>query len=464
MTDQPDLKKARRRKATLVEPSKADRLPPSSPESEAALIGCVLLSPTDVLPHLIEKISSSEIFYDARWRQVYEVLASMHTDRVYIDLITVQQELKDLCVLEGIGGISALAATQDTVPSWANWSYYYEILLEKFTLRQTIALCTEVVSRAYDHQGEVDELVDELARDVQAITQGEKESTFKSAAELVPMSMEWAEKALENAGRITGVATGFIDFDRLTFGLNGGEVTVIAARPSTGKSAWVMGVADYVAVNLQMPVLVLSLEMSSLSLMNRMVCARARVPSSVVRMGQMNEVHYARMGASYAALKKAPLYIDDASGASIVKLQAKARRYHQQYGIKLVIIDYLQLVTAKAESRQQEVAAVSNGIKTLAKDLNVPVIVAAQLNRDTAKTGAKPGLHSIRESGAIEQDGDIVGLLYKPASEDGNDQQSSDAERVNLIIAKHRNGATAEIPLTFLKSITKFESAPPIET
>lgn len=464
MTDQPDFKKARRRKATLSDPAKVDKLPPHSVEAEQGVLGCIMLSPADCLGVCIEKLPDSEAFYDLRHRAVFECLLSMRQDGVAIDLITLQQELKDLCQLESIGGLSYLASLPDAVPSAANLDYYLQIVLEKFTLRQTIALCTEVVSRAYDHQGEVDELVDELARDVQAITQGEKESTFKSAAELVPMSMEWAEKALENAGQITGVATGFIDFDRLTFGLNGGEVTVIAARPSTGKSAWVMGVADYVAVNLQMPVLVLSLEMSSLSLMNRMVCARARVPSSVVRMGQMNEVHYARMGASYAALKKAPLYIDDASGASIVKLQAKARRYHQQYGIKLVIIDYLQLVTAKAESRQQEVAAVSNGIKTLAKDLNVPVIVAAQLNRDTAKTGAKPGLHSIRESGAIEQDGDIVGLLYKPASEDGNDQQSSDAERVNLIIAKHRNGATAEIPLTFLKSITKFESAPPIET
>lgn len=463
MTDQPDLKKARRRKATLSDPAKVDKLPPHSVEAEQGVLGCIMLSPADCLGICIEKLSGSEAFYDLRHRAIFECLLSMRQDGVAIDLITLQQELKDLCQLESIGGLSYLAALPDAVPSAANLDYYLQIVLEKFTLRQTINLCTEVVSRAYDHQGEVDELVDELARDVQAITQGEKESTFKSAAELVPMSMEWAEKALENAGQITGVATGFIDFDRLTFGLNGGEVTVIAARPSTGKSAWVMGVADYVAVNLQMQVLVLSLEMSSLSLMNRMVCARARVPSSVVRMGQMNETHYARMGASYAALKKAPLYIDDASGTSIVKLQAKARRYHQQYGIKLVIIDYLQLVTAKAESRQQEVAAVSNGIKTLAKDLNVPVIVAAQLNRDTAKTGAKPGLHSIRESGAIEQDGDIVGLLYKPASED-NDQQSSDAERVNLIIAKHRNGATAEIPLTFLKSITKFESAPPIET
>jgi len=264
---------------------------------------------------------------------------------------------------------------------------------------------------------------------------------------------------------LTGISTGFPDLDKMTSGFHGGEMIVIAARPSMGKTSLAMNIAEHATVDDRLPVGVFSLEMTAESLVLRMLCSRSRVNLRSIRDGFLAERDFPKLTGSAGKLAGAPLFIDDTPGLSILQLRAKARRMVQQYGIKLFVIDYLQLLhstSRRAENRQQEIADISSGIKALAKELNVPLIVLSQLNRDLEKEkGRPPRLSDLRESGAIEQDADLVGLLYKPKSGDEDDglAQEQDAVPVNLLIAKQRNGPTGEVSLTFLKAYTRFESA-----
>jgi len=264
---------------------------------------------------------------------------------------------------------------------------------------------------------------------------------------------------------LTGIGTGFADLDKMTSGLHEGEMIVIAARPSMGKTSLAMNIADTVAVDQRLPVGVFSLEMTAEALVLRMLCSRSRVNLRHITSGFLANQDFPKLTGAAGKLANAPLFIDDSAGLSILQLRAKARRMAQQYGIKLFVIDYLQLLHStarRAENRQQEIADISNGIKALAKELKVPVIVLSQLNRELEKDkNRKPRLSDLRESGAIEQDADLVALLYKPSGGDDDDGggPEQDAEPVNLLIAKQRNGPTGDVNLTFLKSYTRFESA-----
>lgn len=462
-----DFKKARRKKATLADPSKVDRLPPHSTEAEQGVLGCVLLSPNDSLGHCILKFKSGgEVFYDLRHRAVYEALVQMYDQKEAIDLITVQQWLKDKQQLEAVGGLAYLASLPDAVPSAANLDYYVEIVREKYVLRQMIGTCTEVVARAYEHQGEVDALLDEAERDILKISGDRVAANTSSMKELVSRAIHHIEAYHQRQGQLGGIATGFIDLDRMTDGLHEGEMIVIAARPSVGKTSLVMNMAEHVAVNLRLPVGVFSLEMTAESLVMRMMSSLARVNSQAIRDGFLAERDFAKLTTAAGQLAKAPLFIDDSSGLSILQLRAKARRMHQQHGVKLFVIDYLQLLHStarRAENRQQEIADISNGVKALAKELKVPVIVLAQLNRESEKEKRAPRVSDLRESGSIEQDADLVALLYRSLREkDDDEEQTGPAPEtipVKMLIAKQRNGPTGEIDLTFLKSCTRFESA-----
>lgn len=458
----PDLKKARRQKASLRDPVTVDRQPPHSIEAEQGVLGCILLSPNDCMDLAIEKIKDSEAFYDLRHRQIFDCLLSMHNDRVGIDMITVQQELKDLCQLESVGGLAYLASLPDTVPSAANLNHYLEIVLEKFSLRRLVQTCTEVVSRAHEHQGEVDELLEEVDRDIRGIVDGaQNQKTFHTARELVKGSINRFEDAFKNQGKLLGLSTGLIDLDKITNGLQNSLMYVIAARPSQGKSAIMMGIADHVTVDLGLPVLVFSLEMTAESLIDRAICSRARVSMNSISEGFMAERDFSRITVATGQLNKAPLYIDDACGTSIMQVRAKARRYHQQYGIRLLCLDYLQLVTCKgAENRRQEIAQVSNGIKSLAKELKIPVVALAQLNREVEKgKKRKPMMSDIKEAGEIEQDSDFIGFLYSPDKNEENEESYNEAIAVNMLVAKQRGGRTGDLKFTFLRSFTRFETA-----
>jgi replicative DNA helicase len=283
--------------------------------------------------------------------------------------------------------------------------------------------------------------------------------------DVVHKAINRLEEYHANQGMLTGLSTGFPDLDKMTTGLHGGEMIVVAARPSMGKTSLAMNIAESVAIDQKLPVGVFSLEMSSESLVLRMLCSRARVNLRNIREGFFSERDFPKITSAAGKLAAAPLYIDDTAGLSILQLRAKARRMWQQYGVKLFVIDYLQLLHStarRAENRQQEIADISNGVKALAKELNVPVIVLAQLNREIEKEkNRKPRMSDLRESGAIEQDADLIGLLYKPSAGDEDEGPSTEQESVavNLLIAKQRNGPTGDVNLTFLKTYTRFESA-----
>ena len=466
----PDLHGTRRSRqtATGATSSRVDRLPPHSPEAEQGVLGCVLLSPNDCMGQSIEKFKGgAEVFYDLRHQTIFTMLAEMYDKREGIDVITLQQRLKDKQLLEEVGGIAYLSALPDAVPSAANLSYYLDIVLEKFLLRKMIHACTEVVARVYDFEGEVDTLMDEVERDILRISESRVQSQTVTTKELVKKAINTIEDFHQRQGVLTGVGTGFVDLDKMTTGLHGGEMVVIAARPSVGKTSLAMNIAEHVTIEQRLPVGVFSLEMTAESLILRMLCSRSRVNLRNVREGFLAERDFPKLTGAAGKLANAPLFIDDSSALSILQLRAKARRMHLQYGIKLFVIDYLQLVHStarRAENRQQEIADISSGIKSLAKELNVPIIVLSQLNREIEREkGRAPRLSDLRESGAIEQDADVVGLLYKPKSgsedDEGGPAAEEDSVPVNLLIAKQRNGPTGDVNLTFLKSYTRFESA-----
>ena len=464
-----DLKKARRRKSSSSpDVLKTDRLPPHAPEAEQGVLGCVLLSPNDCLGQCIEKLKAgADVFYDLRHQTIYTALVEMYDQREPIDVITVQQRLKDRQLLDQIGGIPYLNALQDAVPSAANVTYYAEIVQEKYLLRKLIHACSDVVGKVYEFEGEVDVLMDEVERDILSISESRVQGGAVAAKLLVNKAISTIENYFSRQGSLGGVGTGFPDLDKMTDGFHGGEMIVIAARPSMGKTSLAMNMAEHIALNQKLPVGVFSLEMTAESLVMRMLCSNARVNLRNIREGFMSESDFPKLTSSAGRISNAPLFIDDTPALSILQMRARARRMSQQHGVKLFVVDYLQLLHSTSrraqDNRQQEISEISSGIKALAKELNVPVIVLSQLNRELEKDKSrKPRLSDLRESGAIEQDADLVGLLYKPSAGDDDDgpaAEEQDGIPVNLLIAKQRNGPTGDVNLTFLKSYTRFESA-----
>ena len=459
-----------------------DRLPPHSIEAEQGVLACVLLSPQECLGECIEKFKVKlepkarqdrndpdsdpcAIFYDLRHREIYRTVVEMYDAKEAIDLITLSQRLKDQNQLEGVGGLEYLASLPDRVPSAANLKYYADIVWDKYILRKMIRTCTGVVAEIYDYEGEVDRLVDEVETTILRISE-EKEAAKiggSNIKDLVHKAIEKIELYHANQGMLTGLSTGFVDLDRMTTGLHPGEMVVIAARPSMGKTSLAMNIAESVAIDQKLPVGVFSLEMSADSLVLRMLCSRSKVNLRKIRDGFFTERDFPKLTGAAGKLAASPLFIDDTPALSILQLRAKARRMWQQHDIKLFVIDYLQLLHStarRAENRQQEIADISGGVKALAKELGVPVIVLSQLNRELEKDkNRKPRLSDLRESGAIEQDADLVALLYKPSGDEDEEAPEQEGLEIRLCIAKQRNGPTGDVELTFLKPYTRFESA-----
>ncbi len=469
-----DVKKPRRKTSATAEMPKLDRLPPNSLEAEQGVLGCILLSPHDCMGECIEKLRAGHlVFYDLRHQTLFQTLCEMYDEKQGIDLITLQQRLKNKQQIEGVGGLGYISSLSDAVPSAANLQYYLDIVLEKYLLRKMVQTCTGIVGRVFDYEGEVDALLDEVERDILRISEDRVSGTGLTIKELVNRAITKIEEFHQNQGMLTGVATGFVDFDKMTTGMHEGEMIVVAARPSVGKTSLAMNIAEHVALDLKAPVGVFSLEMTADQLILRMLCSRSRVNLRNIRDGFLAERDFPKLTGAAGKMAAAPLFIDDTAGLSILQLRAKARRMWQQYGIKLFVIDYLQLLhstSRRAENRQQEISEISGGIKALAKELNVPVIVLSQLNRELEKRGPgeRPRLSDLRESGAIEQDADLVGLLYRDTKnkegEEDPGESEQDAIPVKLFIAKQRNGPTGDVDLTFLKSYTRFESAAKVST
>lgn len=395
---------------------------------------------------------------------IYGALEELSKTNSPIDLITVTQALSDRNLLEQIGGPSILAHLQTFLPTATNADYYIDIIREKHLLRRMISVCTSSAARCYEEQGDVKALIDDVEKQVFTVAEDRVRGDMPEIKDHVNAALDAIEQLYKNRGQVTGVPTGYKELDNMTNGLHPSEMIVIAARPSMGKTALAMNIAEHVAVDKQIPVGVFSLEMSSQQLATRLLCSRARVNLHHIRNGIMPKNAQQNLFKAVNEYSASKMIIDDTAGLSINELRAKSRRMMDKSGLGLIVIDYLQLLKSPSkrgqENRQIEIAEISNGIKALAKELNIPIIVLAQLNRKSEDRGdGKPRISDLRESGSIEQDADVVGLLYRSAyyakDADDRDEKGGEAE---LIIAKQRNGPTGEVPLTFLNEFTRFES------
>jgi replicative DNA helicase len=448
-------------------PSSQDihRTPPHSIEAEQGVLGSMLISPGDAIAEAVGKINE-EFFYVPAHQTIYSVLVDLWNVQQAIDLITFTQVLRDRNLLDAVGGPAFVTSLFTFVPTAANIEYYLEIVRDKYLLRSIIAAATESVRRAYEEQDEVNNLLDEVEQKIFAVGEDRFKGQMLSMKEQVMNTLESIEKLFENKGAITGVSTGFRDFDKLTSGLHSSEMIVIAARPSMGKTALAMNMAEYVAIQLKLPVAIFSLEMSAQQLVQRMLCSGARVNLAKTRDGFLAEADFPKLTHAASKLAEAKIFIDDSASLSILELRAKARRLKAQQDIQLIVVDYLQLLRSTSrraqDNRQLEISEISAGLKGLAKELKIPIIVVAQLNRNPEiRTGSGKGvprLADLRESGSIEQDADLVGLLVREEYYADTDEERQELEgKAELIIAKQRNGPIGEVKLTFLKDFTRFE-------
>lgn len=415
-----------------------DRLPPHSTDAEQGILGCILWDASECLPECESKMGSEECFYDLRHQTIYKAMCLLSAENKPVDLIVLKQRMSDMGTLEQVGGIGYLSSLQDIVPSAANLGHYLGIVLEKHTLRKLIRTCSSAVSRAVDEQDKVGELLDCVERDVLAIRpQG---STEKSWGQMLRGAIDQIEARHLRGDGIGGLSTGLEDVDRKTDGLHGGEFIVVAAFPSVGKSALVGGIADHVAVDLNLPVGIFSMEMTGEEYGKRMISNRAK---SNLR-GVFADGDFRRMAVAMAALTKAPIKVFDGADMTIGQLRAMARKHNQKQKVALWIVDYIQLLHAPdKDNREQEVAAISQGLKDMAKEFQAPVIGLSQLNDDG----------KLRESRRIGQDADCVWKLNRK-----DDSDNGVSEVIELFIEKQRGGErNVKVPLVFLKQFTRFE-------
>jgi replicative DNA helicase len=425
----------------------------------------MLISPRETIAECVEKINE-DYFYIPAHRTIYEVLVDLWNAGQAIDLITFTQVLRDRHLLDSIGGAAFVTSLFTFVPTAANVGYYLEIVRDKYILRQIITASTESVRRAYEEQDEVNNLLDEVEQRIFSVGEDRFKGQMLSMKEQVMSTLESIEKLFQDKGAITGVSTGFRDLDKLTSGLHSSEMIVIAARPSMGKTALAMNIAEHAAIEVKLPVAIFSLEMSAQQLVQRMLCSRARVNLAKTRDGFLGEADFPRLTHAASKLAEAKIFIDDTAGLTILELRAKARRLKAQQDVQLIVVDYLQLLRSTSrraqDNRQLEISEISAGLKGLAKELKIPIIVVAQLNRNPEiRTGSGKGvprLADLRESGSIEQDADLVGLLVREEYYADSDEERTELEgKAELIIAKQRNGPIGQVKLTFLKDFTRFE-------
>jgi replicative DNA helicase len=439
---------------------------PQNVEAEKALLGSILLAPREVLNDCAEQITE-ETFYSPAHGSIYRVLVEMWSANQQVDVITLTNRLRDLNLLDSVGGPGAVTELYGYVPTAANAPHYLEIVVEKSLLRRMITACTSSASRCYEEQGDVPQLLDDVEREIFTIGETRFRKSAPDMRDEVFTALENIEKMYQQRGRISGLATGFTVFDQMTDGLHPGEMIIVAARPSMGKTALAMNVVEHVALNLEepKPVGVFSLEMSTQQLVQRMLCSRARVNMKKIRSGMLARAEHGKLNDAAAALSESKIFIDDTPSLTILELRAKARRMRDRHRIELIAIDYLQLCRSTSrrgqDNRQIEIAEISAGIKALAKELEIPIIVLAQLNRQPEQRGGgKPRMSDLRESGSLEQDADVVALLVRPeVYEEDEDARSEMSGKAELHIAKQRNGPIGEIPLTFIKEYTRFENA-----
>lgn len=430
------------------------RIPPQNIEAEQSVIGSMLLD-KEVIPTVTE-ILKSEDFYRDDHKEIFEAVIDLFDKAKPVDIITVAEQLKLRSTLDSIGGLEYLTNIATNVPTTANVKHYAKIVEEKAILRRLIKTSSDIVNMGFEASEEVGYILDRAEKGIFDILQKRNTQGFAPIKDVLVDAFNRLEELYNNKGYITGIPTGFADLDFKTSGLQNSDLLLIAARPAMGKTAFALNIAQHAAIHGGVPVAVFSLEMSKEQLVNRMLCSEAMVDSQKMRTGKLEDSDWQKIARALGPLSEAPIYIDDTPGISITEIRAKCRRLKLEKNLGLVVIDYLQLMQGKGkiESRQQEVSEISRSLKILAKEINVPVITLSQLSRaPEMRTDHKPILSDLRESGAIEQDADIVMFLYR------DDYYNPDTEKKNIaevIIAKHRSGSTGSVELLWLGQYTKF--------
>ncbi len=439
----------------------AGSVPPQAVELEEAVLGALMLE-NDLIT-TVQEYLTRDSFYTEEHRLIYQAIDELSQARKPTDLYTVTERLKSKHELTKVGGATYLAQLTQKVGSAANIEFHARIIAQKYVQRELIRSAVEIQRRSYDSAVDVTDLIDFAESEILKITDGHVKRSVQSASDILRRTMLQIEEAGKNDSKYSGICSGFASIDNVTLGWQPSDLIIVAARPSMGKTAFVLSMARNMTVDYDTPVAFFSLEMSAGQLMTRLIVAETGLPGTLIRSGKLSPEQWKHLEESVKPLGMAPLYIDDTPALSIFEFRSKARRMHSHNGVKLIIIDYLQLMTGPSDNkgnREQEVAFISRTLKAIAKELNVPIIALSQLNRSAeARGGSKrPQLNDLRESGAIEQDADIVAFIHRPEyygftqTEDG----LPTAGLAEIIIAKHRNGAVTDIPMKFLKDQARF--------
>ena len=430
-----------------------DKLPPQNLEAEQSILGAILID-NEALPKVLEILDPGD-FYRLSHKKIFNAMTDLFDKNEPIDLITLTDQLKRKDDLDAIGGLSYLSSLVDMTPTSANIRYHSKIVREKALLRGLIQSAQEISTKVYEDSLDAEDLVDYAEKAIFNISDKKIKASFITLKDVIKDSFEMIERLYDKKDTITGVPSGFSDLDDLTTGFQKGDLIIIGGRPSMGKTAFALNVAQYVGLEVREPVAIFSLEMAKEQLAFRMLCAEALVNSNSIRKGFIKKEDWHKLTSAASNLTGAPIFIDDSSGVTVLELRAKARRLKMEHGLSLIIVDYLQLMRGKGsfERREQEISDISRSLKGLAKELSVPVIAVSQLNRSVEqRRPPTPILADLRESGAIEQDADVILFLYR------DEIYNKEAKKglAEIIIAKQRNGPTGNVHLSFLSNCTRF--------
>ncbi len=436
------------------------RTPPNALEAERALLGGLLLN-AESIESVFEEGLRQDDFYRSAHGIVYTIIRELYDSGEPVDTLTVVDALRTKGQLENVGGAASVAELESLVPTSAHVGAYARMIREKSTLRQLINTATHIVQASYQQNHLVSDLVDEAERSILAISESKQRKGVIPMRELVKRAIAQLEQAYEAKSAVTGIPSGFRDFDHKTSGLQPGDLIIIAARPSMGKTAFTLNMASHIALRSEFPVAVFSLEMGAEQLVQRLLGAEGRVDLSRLRKGQIKNTEWSDLARAAGQLSEAPLYIDESPSLSIAEMRTKARRYVHDFGVRAIMVDYLQLMTGPPgmDNKATEVGEISRGLKSIARELKVPMIALSQLNRSVeSRTDKRPMMSDLRESGAIEQDADLICFLYREEYYLKDKTPEDKVGVAELIIGKHRNGPTGIVELKFLSELTRFEN------
>lgn len=433
-----------------------EKVPPQSQEAESSVLGAMLFEP-DAVAAALEHLHEDHFYVEAH-RTVFSCIKQLFERNQPVDLVTVVEALRQAKQLEEVGGAPYVAQLASSVPTAAHVTHYARIVREKWILRSLIQNAQHTIQDCLDPGADVSVLLDRAERNIFDLAQRRLETRFVSLKDVIKSSIETIDALYQRKEHVTGLATGFYEFDIKTAGLQAQDMVVVAGRPSMGKSAFVLSICEHASVTLGKPVAIFSLEMSKEQLVQRLLCSHARVDAQKVRTGYLSHADWPLLTKAAGRLSEAPIFIDDTPGLNIFELRAKARRLRSHHNIELVVVDYLQLMQGgfRPENRQQEISEISRSLKALARELDCPLIAVSQLSRAVeARAGNRPQLSDLRESGAIEQDADVVVFLYREEYYNPSEENRNKAE---AIVAKQRNGPTGTVDLVFIKEWTRFDN------